>query len=116
MDKSEIRKKYHRGGHHRRCYPSSLGLGDEGSQHSGILTDCVTVIVRIRPRRRIERLQSCNSILRMLNSRTILFDPKPSDNSNNPDRIHYTRKRASRNLTFAFDYVYGPKSTSKRKL
>lgn len=81
-----------------------------GSRH-------IDVIVRIRPKNRVE--ENTKTIVWRTTETTLVFDPKEKNNEfyfkgkRQYLRNDFGRKRPNKDLGFGFDYVYGPESTNQ---
>jgi len=77
----------------------------------------IDVIVRIRPKNKIE--EHTKTIVWRTTDSSLVFDPKEKNSEyyfkgkKQLVRNDFGRKRPNKDLGFGFDYVYGPESTNK---
>lgn len=83
-------------------------------QNGSIPKSNVRVVVRIRPENRLESESDSRVIVQYMNENVLVFDPKeqgsPEYGYRRRRRQRDIRRRQNKDLRFAFDYVFGPRS------
>ena len=81
------------------------------TSQSGAGSSNVKVVIRVRPEN--EKEVGSRVVTQVMNENILVFDPKENSESGlsgSRKRPRDLRKRQNRDLTFAFDYVFGPES------
>ncbi|KAJ8299293.1 hypothetical protein KUTeg_023353 [Tegillarca granosa] len=83
-------------------------------QNSSIPKSNVRVVVRIRPENKLEIDADSRVVVQYMNENVLVFDPKeqgsPEYGYRRRRRQRDIRRRENKDLRFAFDYVFGPRS------
>ena len=89
----------------------SPDTGSSSDAQPGTGSSNVKVVVRVRPEN--EKEAGSRVVTQVMNENVLVFDPKENSESGlggSRKRPRDLRKRQNRDLTFAFDYVFGPHS------
>lgn len=91
----------------KRCHEPDAPVENEGSDSN------VKVIVRIRPPNVKEVEGNFREVVQAVDENVLVFDPKEnSDYGIGRKQPRDIRKRANRDLKFAFDRVFGPSASN----
>lgn len=95
----------------RKRRHSPVGNSSSDAQ-SGDSSSNVKVVVRVRPEN--EKEAGSRVVTQVMNENVLVFDPKENSESglSSRKRPRDLRKRQNRDLTFAFDHVFCPESTT----